>query len=209
MTVEFLDPPTTHSDAKAILAAAYENVLGVYPDHGGHLFALGIAQSIGLMEGGGYGVNFHNNWGAITAPGLKDGQCPPGTFLHKDSSSEGEYVTCFRAYETSQLGAEDLLRELYVKRPEVYAYALAGDIRGVARAMYASNYYLGTAPKDQKDDNGDYTNVNRYVDFIIRGMDDIADLYTPESASSTASSALPWVFGGAALLAVGMAVAKR
>lgn len=207
--VEFLDPPVTHSDAKAILAAAYENVFGVYPDHSGHLFALGIAQSIGLMEGGGYGVNFHNNWGAITAPGMKDGVCPPGTFAHKDSSSEGEYVTCFRAYETSQQGAEDLLRVLYVQRPEVYEYALAGDIRNVAREMYASNYYLGTAPADQKDENGDYTNVNRYVDFILRGMDDIVDLYEPESPSAGDSSALPWVLGGAIALVGVVAVAKR
>lgn len=203
----FVDPPLTHEEAKLTLEEAYREVFSVEDIRGADLWAVSIAHAIGLMEGG-YGANFHNNWGAITATPNPDGSCPPGTFQHGDSSFElGEYQTCFRAYETSLDGARDFLRVLYVNRPEVYAAAQAGDIRGVAQEMYASNYYLGTAPPDQKDANGDYTNVNNYVEFIGKGVDDIADLYTPEPGSGgSGGTAIALALSAAAVLGVALAV---
>lgn len=208
MATDFVSPPLTHSDAKEILALAYEDAFGVNPNHGGHLFALGIAQAIGLMEGG-YGAKFHNNWGAITATPNADGSCPPGTFSHEDSSFElGKYTTCFRAYDTSFDGARDFIRTLYEKRPAVYEAALAGDIRGVAEEMYATNYYLGTAPPDQRDENGAYTNVNNYIAFIGKGVDDIADLYPSGGSSGDSGSSMAWILGVPAVIGL-VALAKR
>lgn len=186
------NPPQNDSEAKAILTLAYQELFGdeLLPED---LFPIGIAQAIGLMEGGGYGRNFHNNWGAITRVPNADGSCPPGSFVHKDTNFEqGEHLMCFRSYATSLAGAVDFLRELYVRRPEVYEAALAGDIRGVAEEMYASNYYLGIAPRDQKDSDGNFTNVNNYITFIGRGVDQIAHLYPtgPEPASDNTTVAL-------------------
>lgn len=191
----FVDPPSDDSEAKDVLASAYSSVFADYADDGyvfqdgyPNLFALGIAQAIGLMEGG-YGRGFHNNWGAITRAPNDDGTCPADSFTHEDSSFEtGTYTTCFRAYSTSLEGAKGFLRELYVNRPEVFDAALDGDIRGVAEEMYRSNYYMGVAPHEQKDANGAYTNVNNYIAFIGKGVDQIADLYPHGPADGSGSA---------------------
>lgn len=189
-----VDPPVNDSEAKDVLAAAYADVFKdwagesfVFPDGYPNLFALGIAQAIGFMEGGPYGKwgpnGKSNNWGAITRVPNSDGSCAANAFTHKDSKfseEEGkvvEYITCFALYPTSLDGAKDFLRELYVKRPNTFEAALAGDIRGVAEDMYATNYYLGTAPPDAKDDDGNFVNVNNYITFIGKGVNQIADLY--------------------------------
>lgn len=204
MSNDFIEPPLTHSDAKEILSRAYEEVMGFAPSQ----FALGIAQAIGLMEGG-YGAGFGNNWGAITRSPNEDGSCPADSFVHGDSSFElGEYQTCFRKYNTSLDGAKDFIRTLYTNRPKVHEAAMSGDIRGVAEEMYTTNYYLGTAPPDQRDENGAFTNVNNYIDFIGKGIDDVSDLYTPEPASGGSGGVFAWLLSGAALLGV-VTLAKR
>lgn len=191
--------PKTDEEAKEILTIAYQQLFGeelLSED----LFPLGIAQAIGLMEGN-YGRNFHNNWGAITRAPNDDGSCPADSFVHGDSSFElGEYQTCFRDYTTSLAGALDFLRTLYIRRPEVYEAALVGDIRGVAEEMYASNYYMGTRPHEEKDAEGNYTNVNNYIDFIGRGVDQIAHLYPTGPAVSTSDNSAAIILG---VLAVG------
>lgn len=186
MGVPAVDPPIDDQEAKEVLSVAYQ---GLWGDSDPNLFALGIAQAIGLMEGnyGRWGPkNASNNWGAITRAPNTDGSCPSGSFKHGDSSFEkGQYQTCFKLYDTSLDGATDLLRELYLNRPDVFQAAVDGDIRGVAQAMYASNYYTGTAPHDKKDENGDYTNVNNYIAFIGKGINQISSLY-PQSGDSSA-----------------------
>lgn len=198
-----IDPPIDDQEAKDVLEAAYNNVI----DSDTNLFALGIAQAIGLMEGkyGAWGPdNASNNWGAITATPNTDGSCPPGTFKHGDSSFEkGQYQTCFRLYPTAELGAEDFLRKLYIDRPKVLEAALSGDIRGVAQEMYATTYYTGTAPHGQKDANGDFTNVNNYIKFIGKGVDQISDLYPPGGAGDVASGSNTGLLIGLGVLAVG------
>ncbi len=189
-----VDPPISDSEAKDVLAAAYSDVFQelagedyVFPNGYPNLFALGIAQAIGFMEGGPYGKwgpgGKSNNWGALTRTPNPDGSCPANSFSHKDSKFDEEtqavkeYVTCFRSYPSSLEGAADFLQRLYVDRPATFEAALAGDIRGVAEDMYATNYYLGTAPEHQKDADGNLTNVNNYIAFIGRGVDQIADIY--------------------------------
>lgn len=205
-------------DAQAILTTAYEEIIGdgqtwedLIVQDPNHWFALGIAQAIGLMEGG-YGKNFHNNWGAITRKPNADGSCPADSFVHGDSSFElGEYQTCFRSYETPLEGAKDLLRKLYIDRPNTFAAAMVGDIRGVAQDMYATHYYMGVAPHEQKDDNGDFTNVNKYISFIGRGVNQIADLYpSGESAASPGESSNGFLIAAVSGIALlGLVVALK
>lgn len=203
-----IDPPADDQEAKDLLTMAYQNVFG--PEDL-NLFALGFAQAMGLMEGdyGRWGPgDKSNNWGAITIKPNDDGTCPSNGFKHSDSSSEGEYQTCFRLYDTSLAGAEDFLREIYDKRRDAFQAAVDGDLREFARQLYATSYYLGTAPHNQKDENGDFTNVNRYIDFLGRGIEQIQDLY-PHGGEAQASSGVG-LYGLAALALVGVAVvAKR
>jgi hypothetical protein len=198
-----IDPPADDAEAKDILTVAYTEKFGEPVN----LFALGIAQAIGLMEGGGYGKNFGNNWGAITRAPNSDGSCPADSFVHGDSSFElGEYQTCFRKYPTSLDGARGLLAELYERRPEVFSAALAGDIRGVAEEMYASNYYLGTAPPDKRDADGHYTNVNNYIKFIGKGVDQIEHLYPSGSVSSSSGMGIALAVSAVAVLGFALVI---
>lgn len=206
-----IDPPVTHQEAKDVLTLAYQEMFGGEVN----LFALGIAQAIGLMEGAAYGKwgpnNASNNWGAITAPGFnkETGKCPPGTFVHGDSSFEaGEYKTCFRLYPTSLDGAKGLLFELYERRPAVFQAAVEGDIRGVAEEMYASGYYTGVRPHNERDANGDFTNVNNYIAFIGRGIDQISDLYPSGAAESDSDNGTLIALLGIALVG-GVALALK
>lgn len=213
MGIPLVDPPVDDAEAKEVLSIAYQGVFGVQEEDV-NLFALGIAQAIGLMEGAAYGKwgpgSKSNNWGAITRQPNADGSCPADSFKHGDSSFEaGSYETCFRIYPTSLAGAEGLLHELYVRRPEAFEYAKAGDIRGVAQEMYRTSYYMGVAPHDQKDPNGDFTNVNNYIAFIGRGIDQIANLYPHGDSDSPGDSGSGAGAGTlvAALAAVGIFVA--
>ncbi len=171
-------PPEDHQEAKDLLTMAYQNLFGPAEPNP---FALGFAQAIGLMEGdyGRWGPNASsNNWGAITRQPSADGTCPIDSFVHVDSSFEtGEYETCFRIWPTSLEGAEGFLTELFIRRPAVHEAAVNADYRAATEEMYATSYYTGTAPHEQRDDNGAFTNVNRYIAFIGKGIDEIADLY--------------------------------
>ena len=194
-----VDPPVDDEEAKVVLTTAYEELFGSE-----NLFAIGIAQAIGLQEGHYGKWEAKNNWGAITRAPNSDGSCPADSVLHGDSSFEqGDYyVTCFRTWPTSLDGAKGFLEELYVKRPNTHAAAQSGDIRGVARDMYETNYYLGTAPPDKRDSNGDFTNVNNYIDFIGRGVDQISPLYPSGSTPSNTGRNIAIAAGiGAVLIA--------
>lgn len=205
----FVDPPADDAEAKEVLSEAYKEVVTDLANYAGdfnhpNLFALGIAQAIALMESnyGKWGPNnASNNWGAVTATPNKDGSCPANAFQHGDSSFEaGQYQTCFVKFDTSLEGAVRFLQTLYGDRPTVFAAALAGDIRGVAQEMYRTSYYMGTAPHDQKDSNGDFTNVNNYIAFIGKGVDQIADLY-PVGSGEPASNGV----SGTAIAVIGVA----
>lgn len=214
MGIPLVDPPIDDAEAKEVLSVAYQGVFGVQEEDV-NLFALGIAQAIGVMEGADYGKwgpgNKSNNWGAITRQPNADGSCPPDSFKHGDSSFEkGKYETCFRIYSTSLEGAEGLLHELYVRRPEAFEYAKAGDIRGVAQEMYRTGYYTGVAPHDAKDPNGDFTNVNNYIAFIGKGIDQIADLYPHGDSGDAPDNSGSGMGAGtaiAALVGVGIFIA--
>lgn len=223
-----IDPPVNDAEAKDVLAVAYSEVFhdfandqNVFPDGFPNLFALGVAQAIGFMEGGPYGkwgpAGKSNNWGALTRAPNSDGSCPANSFTHNDSKFDDEagavvtYSTCFRKYDTSLEGAKDFLTRLYVDRPETFEFALGGDIRGVAEDMYATRYYLGTAPATATDENGDFVNVNNYIEFIGRGVNQIAHLYPgfspDEHAPERGKSNTGLILGVTAAALVGLVVA--
>jgi len=93
-----------------------------------------------------------NNWGAITCGKSPDesGACPPGCSPNKDSSPySGEYVTCFRRWDTPAEGAAGLIK-LLSKWPEVIAAIESGNLDEVSWTMRQRNYYLGfkTDPRE-------------------------------------------------------------
>jgi hypothetical protein len=207
----YVDPPADDAEAKEVLATAYENVIGPL-NEGPDTFALGFAQAVGLKEGsyGKWGPsNRSNNWGAITRAPNADGSCPADSFSHKDSSADGEYTTCFRIYDTSLKGAEGFLNELFIKRPAVLAAARNATYPEAIRSMYASSYFLGLAPHDQKDENGEFTNVNEYIKFVAGGIDQIAPLYPIGEAPSEGVGAGTMVAIAAAGLVGIIAIANR
>ncbi len=75
--------------------------------------------------------------------------------------------------------------------------------------MYRTGYYTGVAPHDAKDPNGDFTNVNNYIAFIGKGVDQIADLYPHGSSDTPGDSGGGFGAGTAiaALVGVGIFVA--
>lgn len=88
-----------------------------------------------------------NNWGAIHAAKVdKDGNCPPGSTIYKDSrpTKDGQvsYSVCFKVYETPLEGARDLIKHVYRGHvtPEVLD---SGDLDALAWAMRQDNYFEG------------------------------------------------------------------
>lgn len=204
----YVDPPADDAEAKEVLSTAYENVIGPLSE-GPDTFALGFAQAVGLMEGNYGKWAAKNNWGAITRKPNADGSCPADSVSHSDSDSHGEYQTCFRVYDTSLKGAEDFLRTLFINRPEVFLAASHATYPEAIRQMYASSYFMGTAPHDQKDENGEFTNVNHYIAFVGRGIDQIAPLYPIGEAPSEGIGTGAMVALAAASLVGVIAIANR
>lgn len=108
-------------------------------------------QGVGWLEtrystawkSGGAGSN---NWGAIQSG---KPPCPTATsFQNQDSNPNPDgtstfYVICFRKYASPELGASDLVRVGYVRRPSVLAAATAGNLYGVSEALFRTIYYTG------------------------------------------------------------------
>lgn len=87
-----------------------------------------------------------NNWGAIQSGRPP---CPVATsFQYTDSSPQPDgtnkpYVICFRRYATPELGASDLVRVVYVRRPSVLAAAQSANLYAVSAALHQTRYYEG------------------------------------------------------------------
>lgn len=110
---------------------------------------LQAVQAIGRFEGRyGSGIRAQdggivkNNWGAVhcVTPPTKEGECKPGCRLGRDSGPKGIYAICFREYASPELGAADLVRELY-RRPGLETALKSGDALAVATVMKKTGYY--------------------------------------------------------------------
>lgn len=138
--------PISHIRARAIVQAAFAKVLNRPATRTEALFT----QAWALVEstygqgwkGSGEGSN---NWGAIQTGGSWDGE----KFLTRDTSPQPDgtnkpYEAYYRAYETSEAGAEDLVRVLYVgKHRGCLELATRGDLRAFVWHLRATTYFEG------------------------------------------------------------------
>lgn len=136
------------SEARTTLLAAWRAVLGTDPTPAELQTALAIARH---ETGWGTYKPFQSshNWGAVQCcrPDAS-GQCPPGSFLAKDSSPSDAggsvpYAICFKSYPDDEAGARHFLEILAVKRPTVRRTLGTGSALAVAEAMYDSKYFEG------------------------------------------------------------------
>lgn len=98
----------------------------------------------------------HNNFGAVQCckPNA-DGECPPGSFLHKDSyptdkGTSVSYAICFKSYPDAVTGASDFVRNITTRRPRTMAALATGDAWQIAAAMYDERYYQGFGATREK-----------------------------------------------------------
>jgi hypothetical protein len=104
-----------------------------------------------------------NNWGAIhtALPTCADGtkaarcpahappSCPRGTFLHKDSDSDGPYHACFAEYASPREAALNFVKVLVQRQPcrhvdgalTVLDALDSGDAYKVAESLWATCYF--------------------------------------------------------------------
>jgi hypothetical protein len=138
----------TPQDARSILLASWRAVFGADPAPTDLQAALAIARH---ETGWGTYKPFagSHNWGAVQCckPDAS-GECPPGSFLAKDSSptdSGGSrpYEICFKSYPDDAAGSRHYLEILAQKRPAVRRALGTGSAVAIAEAMYDSHYFDG------------------------------------------------------------------
>jgi hypothetical protein len=155
-------PPTSPADS-AHLCGAWKTV-GLEPT----TTRVEIAGAIASYESG-FGKGWRkdgadsNNWGAIhsalprCADGTKSARCaskarptcPRGTFLHRDSDSQGPYFACFLEYPTPAESALHFVKVLIQRTPcrkvdgalPMLEAIDTGDTYKVAEALWATCYF--------------------------------------------------------------------
>lgn len=128
--------------ARADIVVAFPQVLGRVPSRVEAQFA----QAVGRLETV-YGTTWHGDGAGSFNMGAVQSTLPPcdaNSFLYTDKHADGTvYSVCFKKYPNAAAGWQDLIVQLYKKRPSVLAAAQAGDIHGVAVTMYETHYYGG------------------------------------------------------------------
>ena len=156
-----------------------------------------------------------NNWGAVTSPGAGVGvnvDCGPSSFPHKDSRFDDaekrvvEYVTCFRRYDSPDLGAHDAAR--LILRSNVRQAVASGDLTGAVRGMRENRYFLGTSPSAEESVRVYRSSLQRAlaaivgatgepVPFVQAAGSRAAEAPSPGSSSSeSAEASLPTLRAG-------------
>lgn len=169
--------PQLHQNGRAQLIAGYQLSQGAgYQPTLEELQILGAIADLESSYGRGWSGPMvgSNNWGAITCGKSPDasGACPPGCSPNKDSSPySGEYVTCFRRWNSPEEGAAALISFLY-KWPEVRAAIESGNIDEVSWTMRQRNYYLGFK-KDPREASRDHAAaLDKRVKEIVAALDE-------------------------------------
>lgn len=160
----------THVEARRVLLRAGVLLFGVVLPWR----ALQFAQSVALSEGGRYGAGCYvdqmhstrdcetNNWGAVQCP--VPPPCPSGCIEATDTHRDGTpYQACFRKEPSPEAGASTFLRELFLRRPAVRAYAERGYFRQAVFEMSRTHYF--EASPDLYDQS-----VSRNADFVAREL---------------------------------------
>lgn len=142
-----MTPAELHRQARPRVVAGFVERYGREPT----VAEVQPVQGVGWLEtryntawrGAGIGSN---NWGAIQSG---KPPCPVATsFQYTDSSPNPDgtstpYSICFRRYSSPELGASDLVRMVYVRRPSVLAAAQSANLYAVSAALHATRYYEG------------------------------------------------------------------
>lgn len=139
-----------HKAARPVVVEALTRLLGRAPT----LAEIQYGQAIGWHEGR-YGRGWKgamvgsNNWGAVQCAKNSTADCTP----YEDSYADGtKYEVSFRRYATPTEGAQDMLRHVFIRRPNT-ARALSDGDATVFRASYAmrrERYYEGHCPQAKK-----------------------------------------------------------
>ncbi len=163
------------TDARATLLAAWRALFGAEPTPAELQTALAIARH---ETGWGAYKPFggSHNWGAVQCckPDAS-GQCPPGSFLAKDSSPTDAggsvpYAICFKSYPDDEAGARHFLEILAVKRPAVRRALPTGSAVRVAEAMYDSHYFEGFGKTREARIQGYATAVERNARAVASAL---------------------------------------
>jgi hypothetical protein len=195
-------------EARTTLLAAWRALLGAEPSPAELQTALAIARH---ETGWGTYKPFpgSHNWGAVQCckPDAS-GQCPPGSFLAKDSSPTDAggsvpYAICFRSYADDAAGARHFLEILTVKRPAVRRALGTGSAVRVAEAMYDSHYFEGFGKTREARIQGYAKGIERNARAVASALGEpLAVTAAPPSGSPPAAGLSP-----ATLVVVGAAFA--
>lgn len=178
----------THTEALALIRAAYKAVLGRAPSER----EAAVLAAVSLHETG-YGSGWKPpgdgsfNMGAITAGSGWTGE----TFSYADSRPEAgrdvSYVTSFRKYPSADEGFKDLVRAVFIwnGRENVRQAALKGDLYAVARELYRTGYYKGRAIHSEAE------RIRAYQTALEHGIGAIG-----VTALFGQPSAMPWLILG-------------
>lgn len=137
--------------ARGIMIQAWKDLYGREPT----LAERQLSQAVGRLEtyyGRAGQFKGSHNWGAVQHSRPKDGQCPPGSFLGRDSmdgTKKTEYAICERSYGSDLEGATHMLKILS-RTPQEKEALQSGSAGALARAMKAAGYYGISAANYQK-----------------------------------------------------------
>jgi hypothetical protein len=196
------------SEARTTLLAAWRALFSAEPSPAELQAALAIARH---ETGWGTYKPFpgSHNWGAVQCckPDAS-GQCPPGSFLAKDSSPTDAggsvpYAICFKSYSDDEAGARHFLEILAVKRPSVRRALGTGSALVVAEAMYDSKYFEGFGKTREARIRGYATGIERNARAVASALGEpLVVTAAPPSGTPPAAGPSP-----AALAVVGAAFA--
>lgn len=139
---DFVGADNVDTYARDIMIQAWNKLYGRDPT----LAERQLSQAIGRLEtyyGRAGQFKGSHNWGAVQHSRPKDGECPPGSFLGRDTmdgSKKTEYAICERSYPNDLEGATHMLKILS-RTPEEKAALQSGSAGALARAMKAAGYY--------------------------------------------------------------------
>jgi len=103
--------------------------------------------------------------GSLNLGGIHGGlpPCREGEVLHTDHTQAGvEYSVCFKTYDTWESATDDLIVEVYRRRPLVWTTALSGALIPMVNELYRAHYFGGLCGKGNT-----YGNVGSYLYALL------------------------------------------
>lgn len=96
-----------------------------------------------------------------------DGNCPPGSFAHADSSPvTGRYEGCFLTWPTEREGMTAFVKLLTVQRKGIAGALTTGDTWALSSAMKSAGYYEGTGATERDRIKNHVKALQRNIDIV-------------------------------------------